>query len=426
MGVEATTACKLVNCRICKSSGLRWVFSLGNLRSCGIFPRLNDPEPPAIPLELVRCSQCGLVQLGHEFSLSSLFGVDYGYRSGINENMAHHLGSIVAEITQRRPLHAGDVVVDIGSNDGTLLNAYGTPGITRVGIDPTIAAFGHNYHPDIVKIPAFFSAETLRAASPHAAQVITSIAMFYDLPDPNAFVADISACLAPQGLWIVELSYLPAMISTNSFDTICAEHLEYYTFSTLSRLLAGHDLRILDISLNAVNGGSFQVWVSHRDASYRGRQDRIDAILSEEEKSGYDSDRPFRPFRQSVEGVRGDVLAFLTRAKADRKTVHGYGASTKGNTLLQHFGITRDLIPVIADRNESKRGCRTPGTSIPIISEEESRRLRPDYYFVLPWHFRDGFLVREQAFLKGGGRFVFPLPQFEVVSAGGIEQHARA
>ncbi len=412
---------KLTKCRICKSSSLREVYCLGNLRSCGIFPAADDPEPPEYPLTLVRCLQCSLVQLGHEFVVDDLFGDRYGYRSGINENMVRHLEGIAGQITQRYPLNAGDVVLDIGSNDGTLLNSYTTPGITRIGMDPTIAAFGKYYQPGIVKAPVFFSGESFRAVEQRGARIITSISMFYDLPDPDAFVAGIATCLASDGIWVLEQSYLPTMIERNSFDTICPEHLEYYTLSTIRLLVERHALRVLDVVLNDVNGGSFHVWVCHRDAPHVGSPANIEAMLAEEEKNGYEDDRPFLELRQRVDSLKRRVLAFLKQAKASGKVVHGYGASTKGNTLLQHFGISRELIPLIADRNQSKFGCRTPGTSIPIVSEEESRRLRPDYYFVLPWHFRDGFLSREDAFVKAGGCFVFPLPRLEIVSATGIE-----
>ena len=420
------TVHELAKCRICGNAVLHEVYWLGNLRSCGVFPGAGDPEPPEVPLALVQCSQCSLVQLGHEFVIEELFGNGYGYRSGINESMVCHLQGIVARITDQLSLQPNDIVLDIGSNDGTLLNSYQLTGILRVGMDPTIAVFGGHYQQGIVKSPTFFTAAAFRGLARGPARVITSIAMFYDLPDPNAFVADIAASLASDGTWIFEQSYLPTMLSTNSFDTICPEHLEYYRLSTVQPLLERHGLRVLDVFLNDVNGGSFQVWACHRDDSRKGDEAKIEAVLAEEKSSCYDTVEPFRMFRERIDAVQETVLSFLRQAKREGKIVHGYGASTKGNTLLQHFGITADLIPVIADRNPSKAGCRTPGTSIPIILEEESRRLRPDYYFVLPWHFRDGFISREDAFLKRGGQFVFPLPNFEIVSTLFAKGHAQA
>ncbi len=189
---------KLTKCRICKSSALREVYGLGNLRSCGIFPAASDPEPPEVPLTLVRCLQCNLVQLAHEFVIDELFGHQYGYRSGINESMVRHLEGVVDQATSLCPLSIGDIVLDIGSNDGTLLNSYKTPGITRIGMDPTIAAFGHYYQAEIIKLPAFFNADNFRSLEQGRPRIITSIAMFYDLPSPDAFVADIATCLAPE------------------------------------------------------------------------------------------------------------------------------------------------------------------------------------------------------------------------------------
>jgi NDP-4-keto-2,6-dideoxyhexose 3-C-methyltransferase len=240
--------------------------------------------------------------------------------------------------------------------------------------------------------------------------------MFYDLPDPNAFVANISSVLAPDGLWVLEQSYLPAMLDRNSFDTICHEHLEYYCFEQIERVLKTHGLRAFDVSLNDVNGGSFQVWACHADAHYEENAAAISALRQRERDEGFSSAALLMQLPGRVESIRNEVLSFLRHAREQGKLVHGYGASTKGNTTLRHFGIDSDLLPAIADRNEEKYGCRTPGTNIPIISEQESRAANPDYYFVLPWHFRQGFIQREKQFLERGGQLVFPLPKLEIVS----------
>jgi NDP-4-keto-2,6-dideoxyhexose 3-C-methyltransferase len=405
-------------CRICSSDQFRELFDLGQLHSCGVFPRQDEKDPPAAPLNLIQCIACGLVQLSHDFSGDDLFRSTYGYRSGLNESMVHHLGLVVAAAQRRVAVKAGDVVLDIGSNDGTLLSSYDVADLVRIGIDPTIAHFQKYYPPGILTLDAFFTEKTFRHLSAsRPARIVTSISMFYDLPAPNDFVQDVGCILADDGIWILELSYLPRMVECNSFDTICHEHLEYYALKQIVDLTQRHGLRVFDVMLNDVNGGSFQVWVCRSGAAYAANNEIINSLLEKEEKDGYASGRPILDLKARVNDIRSSVLAFLADARRRGKLVHGYGASTKGNTLLQLFGITPELLPAIADRNNEKFGCRTPGSGIPIISEDQSRALQPDYYFVLPWHFREAFLKRESEFIQRGGRFVFPLPKLDIVPA---------
>lgn len=406
----------ITECRICGSASLQTVFDLGQLVSCGVFPAVGEPDPPSMPLEMVQCSGCGLVQLRHNFHRDDLFRNTYGYRSGINESMRDHLAGIVAVVERRVKLREGDVVLDIGSNDGTTLGFYKAPGLVRIGIDPTIERFQQYYQPGIRTVADFFTRDNFRKLNVGApAKVVTSIAMFYDLPNPNAFVADVRDVLAPDGIWVLEQSYLPTMIDMRSFDTICHEHLEYYGLKQIVLLAERNGLKVIDACLNDANGGSFRVTMCHAHQPYTGNDEAIGALLNREKAEGYDGQRPFEKLVACVAAVRENVMTFLRDAKCDGKVVHGYGASTKGNTLLQYFEITTDLLPVIADRNPTKYGCWTPGTNIPIVAEDDSRAQRPDYYFVLPWHFRDGFVARERDFLDRGGKLVFPLPKFEIV-----------
>lgn len=408
---------KIESCRICESRNLRQVFDLGRLSSCGCFLDLNVSESaPIAPLCLMRCTDCGLVQLQHDYDQDNLFRSTYGYRSGLNASMIQHLAGIVASIMKRVHLSSGDYVLDIGSNDATLLKSYTMPGLQRIGIDPSIDQFQSFYPPEIQARADFFTAESFQKIVPNArAKVITSISMFYDLPDPNTFVSDITKVLDPEGIWVLEQSYLPTMLKRNSFDTICHEHLEYYALRQIIDLLQQHQLRVLDVEFNDVNGGNFQVYACHQDASYISNSSKINNILAEEQAMELDTSIPFEAFLKRVEGIKTTLLNFLKNCKDTGKRVHGYGASTKGNTLLQYFGITRDLVEVIADCNATKWGSCTPGTEITIVSEEVSRKMKPDYYLVLPWHFRDSFLVREKNFLDNGGQFIFPLPEFELV-----------
>ena len=407
----------ITKCRLCGGTSLAPVCNLGLLASCGVFPAASDPDPDRAPLELVRCDECGLAQLRHDFDGDELFRDAYGYRSALNESMARHLGTIARSAMERAQPKPGDLVLDIGANDGTSLSFYPAT-LTRVGIDPTIGRFDKYYPADILRAADFFSEQSFRELAGEAqARIVTSIAMFYDLPDPNAFVAATRAVLAPDGLWVLELSYLPAMMDANSFDTICHEHLEYYCLAQIEHLLARHDLRVFDVALNDVNGGSFQVWACRKDAPYQENTAALNTLRQREQDEGYDSGAALKALPARIEQARKDAMEFLSAARAQGKLVHGYGASTKGNTTLQVCGIDSELLPAIADRNADKHGCRTPGSNIPIISEEESRAAKPDYYFVLPWHFRSAFVQREQDFLNRGGKLVFPLPRLEIVSA---------
>lgn len=405
-------------CRICGSIEFRGLFDLGDLHSCGVFPRAGEMDPPVMPLNVVQCTGCGLVQLAHDFETEEFFRSNYGYRSGLNESMVRHLQGLVRKAEERAGLKSGDIVLDIGSNDGTLLSSYGVPSVVRIGIDPTVARFRQYYPPGIATLDEFFNEPNFRRLQPSgSARIVTSISMFYDLPAPNDFVRDIASILADDGIWILEQSYLPSMVERNSFDTVCHEHLEYYALRQIADLAQQNGLRVFDVELNDVNGGSFQVWVCKQSASYPSNAAAIDRLLESETRHGYPDGRPVLELKKRVDDIRTRVLDLLRDCRRQGKLVHGYGASTKGNTLLQYFGITSDLLPAIAERNEEKFGSRTPGTGIPIISEAESRSMKPDFYFALPWHFRDSFLHREKEFIDRGGRFIFPLPSLEVYPA---------
>lgn len=416
MSEQKMTHKKIEKCRICHHTKFDVVFDLGDLHSCGYFPGSANSGSPVAPLCMLRCDDCGLVQLQHDYDQNELFRNTYGYRSGLNASMVKHLGALVNSIQSKISLSSGDTVIDIGSNDATLLKSYTIQGLNRVGIDPSIDQFRSYYPPEIKAQADFFSANAFKqVANGSKARVITSIAMFYDLPDPNAFVADIAEVLDKEGIWVFEQSYLPTMLEKQSFDTICHEHLEYYGLKQIITLLKRHNMRVLDVALNDINGGSFQVYACHAESKLVSNNSKIEQLLADEIAMGLDNLTPFEGFRKRVEDIKKTALEFLKGAKKEGKRVHGYGASTKGNTLLQYFGITQDLVEMIADCNDSKWGSYTPGTQIPIVSEETSRSSRPDYYLVLPWHFRGNFIEREKQFIANGGQFVFPLPQFELV-----------
>lgn len=411
-------------CRICGCPAFTPVVSLGDQHISGAFadPKGKPPVQRRVPLELVRCDPaqderaCGLVQLRHTVPPKVLYQ-SYWYESGINQTMRDNLAGIAQMAEKTVGLRSGDLVLDIGCNDGTLLKAYRAEGLRRLGIDPSNVALQARAA-GLEVVNDFFSAAAVRqAASEQKPKVITSIAMFYDLEHPNTFVQDIQAVLHERGLWVLELSYLPTMLEMNSFDTICHEHLEYYSLAALERLLAEHQLEVVDVTLNDINGGSFRICVGHAGKVTPSPEAlaRVQELRLSEFELGLDSDIPYAAFRNNIKKIRKDLLAFLKKAKAQKKVVHGYGASTKGNSTLQYCGITPDLVPAIADRNERKWGAGTIGTNIPIISEAESRKQKPDYYLVLPWHFIEEFKQREKEFLARGGQFVLPMPTVHVV-----------
>ncbi len=408
---------RITSCRICGGGKLDVLRDLGLHALSGRFPGPDEEDAPQAPMCVVMCAGCGLVQLAHNYPHDELYCHAYGYRSGINQTMSRHLASISQDVSRRANLQAGDLVLDIGSNDGTLLSSYPVRGLKRLGMDPTIAQYKSFYPPDIIAIPSYFEQGAFKAASGGGkAKVITSIAMFYDLEDPNTFVADIAECLDSSGIWTFEQSHLGLMLERNAFDTICHEHLEYYSLRQIEGLLASHGLRVCDVELNDVNGGSFRLYACHKDAACP-TAPAVPELRATELESGLDQAATYRDFFARMDRITSELAAFLRQEKAKGRSIYVYGASTKGNTLLQLAGIDSSVITAAADRNPSKWGRRTPATGIPIISEEQARQQRPDYFLVLPWHFKSEFLARESEYLKEGGKLIFPLPEFAVYSA---------
>ena len=413
---------EIKKCRICGSRDLIPILNLGVQALSGRFPSEDEPDPPKAPLELVKCDNtkntnaCGLLQLRHSVSTEELYLHNYGYRSGINQTMRAHLKGIVQHVQEIVNLQRGDVVLDIGSNDATLLKHHMTPGLRKIGIDPTGEQFLEFYTDDIELISDYFNASNYSSVCPDKqAKVITSIAMFYDLESPMDFVEDVKKILHPDGIWVFEQSYMPTMLKMNSFDTICQEHLEYYSLKQIEWMLKRNDMRIFDVELNDINGGSFRVYACHNNSVFKSNQEKIDKVLSKEEELKLDSEQPYKEFKERVFRIRDELYNFLTAENAKGKSIYIYGASTKGNVLLQFCNIDHALITAAADRNPEKWGCRTPITNIPIISEEEARKAKPDYFLVLPWHFRHEFIEREADFLASGGKFIFPLPKLGIV-----------
>ncbi|HEY4156890.1 MAG TPA: class I SAM-dependent methyltransferase [Polyangiaceae bacterium] len=406
---------RIERCRASQSQNLMSVLHLGMQALTGVFPPSASTPVTSGPLELVWCPDSGLLQLNHSYDPSEMYGDNYGYRSGLNQSMVRHLDAKVRALEAIVPLKAGDLVVDIGSNDATLLKSYRTPGLERIGVDPTGEKFRSYYPAEIALIPDFFSAANVRGVTSKRARIVTSIAMFYDLEDPVAFARQIAELLQDDGIWHFEQSYMPSMLRTNSYDTICHEHLEYYSIGVVAGILERADLRIIDVQMNSVNGGSFAVTAAKKGSPQRANQAMITWLLEQEKRMGLDTPRPFRDFEERVYRHRDDLRRLIHALVRDGKKILGYGASTKGNVVLQFCGLTPEEIPAIAEVNPDKYGSVTPGTHIPIVSEQEARALKPDFFLVLPWHFKAGIVERERAFLEGGGKMIFPFPEIEIV-----------
>lgn len=405
----------ITECRVSGSKNLTTVLDLGHQELTGVFPRSRDAKITSGPLQLVWCPDSGLLQLGHSYEASEMYGDNYGYRSGLNRSMVEHLTQKIRHLERLADLKSGDSVLDIGSNDCTSLKAYQTQGLKRVGIDPTGAKFREFYPDDVALVPDFFSAKNYWSKMSDPARVVTSIAMFYDLDQPVAFAAQVAEVLAKDGLWHFEQSYMPSMLRLCSYDTICHEHLEYYSLGVVKNILDAVGMEIVDVQMNAVNGGSFAVTAARKEGRLHRNDAVVNWLLEQEDRLGLHTPRPYRDFEERVYRHRADLSRLLESLVADGKKVLGYGASTKGNVVLQFCGITEKLVPCIAEVNTEKFGCFTPGTHIPIVSEAEARAMEPDYFLVLPWHFKEGIVQREREFLARGGKMIFPFPEIEIV-----------
>lgn len=408
-------------CRICGNTHLEKVLDLGHQSLTGRFPTPSDPDPLSGPLELTLChsdagNSCGLLQLRHSYPLDQMYGPSYGYRSSNNSTMVRHLrGKIARLIEIAKPL-PGDSVLDIGCNDGTTLGFYENMGLKRFGIDPSSGRFAHEYPSDVNLIVDFFSAQKIRQHANHENfKIITSIAMFYDLEDPLGFMRDVASLLARDGVWEFEQHYVVDMLGRCAYDSVCHEHISYYGLRQLKWMTDRAGLKIVDITTNAINGGSISVIAARRDSSHREATELVAQFVAKELALGLDSLTAYRDFARRVEGHKRGLRDFLLDAREAGKVVVGYGASTKGNVVLQYCGITPRELPCIAEKYAAKFGLVTPGTRIPIVSESEARALRPDYMLVLPWYFRDEIVDREKDYRAGGGKLVFVLPDLEQV-----------
>lgn len=409
-------------CRVCGSKSLKKVIDLGPQYLQGSFvkPEKEMPSTRKINCSLVRCNPqedenaCGLLQMEHSVPPEILYA-SYWYRSGTNNTMRNHLKGIVDEATSLLK-KTNCTVLDIGCNDGTLFSYY-PESWKKFGCDPSDVA--QEVKTATVVQDIFPSAELSKAIGDNKMDIITSIAMFYDLEDPITFVRNIKELLSVDGIWIFEMSYMPQMLAMDSYDTICHEHLEYYSLAVLEKIASMADMKVFKISFNNINGGSIRCFATHKDSSsYFTQTDHhfMNEIRQKEFDLELDTDKPYIAFQYRIEKVKNELHNLLVRYKEEGKKVHIYGASTKGNTILQWCEINNTLVEYAAERNPDKYGAKTIGTDIPIISEEDSRAMNPDYYLVLPWHFKEEFLEREKSAIDKGTGFIFPIPTLEIYS----------
>lgn len=404
------------SCRICGNTQLALVLDLGSQVLTGVFPRDPAAKITKGPLRLVKCTggsdHCGLLQLEHSYDLGEMYGDNYGYRSGLNASMVKHLQAKVARLSNLVALNAGDLVIDIGSNDSTTLQAY-PKDLTLVGVDPTGVKFRQYYPAHVQLIPDFFSSKLVKQRFPtQKAKVVTSFSMFYDLENPMQFMREVHEVLADDGVWVFEQSYMPTMLDMNSFDTACHEHLEYYALKQIKWMADRVGFTLVDVEFNDVNGGSFSVTAA-KTAGGAKTSPKVDEILAREQALGLDTLEPYRRFAERVAQVKVDLLAFVDKARREGKKVAAIGASTKGNVLLQYCGFDTTQISSVGEVNVEKYGAYTPGTLLPIVPETDLLAEAPDYLIVLPWHFR-GFFVSAERYK--GRSLVFPLPKLDVVT----------
>ena len=404
---------------------MKELFNLGELYVSDFLGEEDEPRGGKVEMKMMLDESSGNIRLEKSAPLDVMYG-KYWYRSGINQSMKNELQRVVNSILEVKKLKENDIWVDIACNDGTMFD-FIPNNIIKIGIDPV----DNSYKSESEKkanliIQDYFTADSYKKSrfGSQKAKIVTSIAMFYDLEHPDKFIQDVGQILDEDGLWVLQLSYTPLMIEQLAFDNICHEHIYYYSLFNLKRLMEKNGFKVVDCQLNDTNGGSFRVYVMkeagditkfstqpHRDVC----NFRIQSLLTLEEKLKLDSVETWIEFYGRILDLKNQTLSFIKSEKEKGKKIWGYGASTKGNTLLQYFGLDHTLIDGIAERSVYKWGLKTVGTNIPISSEEEMRKERPDYLLVLPWHFISEFIDREREFLIGGGKFIVPCPKFQII-----------
>ncbi len=408
---------EIKKCRSCGSEELIPIISLGNQYIVNFVD--SKEEGNKCPLDLILCNNCKLIQLKHNAPPESMWGDQYWYKSGINRMIKEDLKDIVENAKRFSELKEGDFVVDIGSNDGTMLGFYGDKKIKLVGFEPSKNVAKEASSKGFHIINNFFNAESFKKEfGGKKAKIITAISMFYDLEDPNKFLQDVISILDKKGLFIIQQNYLVTMLENNAFDNICHEHREYYSLYSLKKLLEKYNLEIFDIEQNEINGGSIRTYIRFKDNEELISEEgniHIKEVEEKEKMLELDTKKPYIEFASRIESIKKELLDFLKKEKESGKKICGLGASTRGLVLLQYFGVGPDLIECIFDKNPEKEGKLAIGSWIPITSPDNIENYCPDYQLVLIWHIFKGIGEDEKKFVKNGGKFILPLQKFKIV-----------
>ena len=417
-----THSSPLTECRICQQSQFQTILKLGNLHFTGRFGNKAGQQLPSGDVSLVQCKNCDLLQLGHIYEPSEMYGATYGYRSAVTETMRNHLKDIAKGSRSSLSLTNPDkrdlpIILDIGSNDGTLINYQALLGAKSiVAIDPCLSKHVHKYPQECIKLDSFFSYEAVSKAFTGRFDIITSIAMLYDLDNPRKFINDVYSLLDDRGVWVTEQTHSHTLVTSNAYDSICHEHSLYFSFQVFEQLVESCGFFVLDVFENFINGGSFRAVLAKKTNATLAPSERVLKFRAKEEQLQVNKKSTLDNFARNTHQSIRRLDDFLKQAHLSGKKVLGYGASTKGNVLLQLLDpMLVQTISCILERDENKFGLFTPGTNIPIVDEETGRGLKPDYLLVLPWHFRDEIVARESDLLQSGCKLIFPLPKFDVI-----------
>lgn len=412
-------------CRI-SNMETKEIFSLGDIPMSDFISSNEDPRANSCELKLLLCEESGLVQLEKTIPQEKMYG-KYWYRSGINDTMKKELKNIAESCLETIKLEDGDVFLDIACNDGTMFD-YIPNNLIKIGIDPSDNSYLRESSKKANEILQDYFSESVYKKSKFSnkkPKIITTIAMFYDLEDPISFCKDVKNILDNNGVWVLQMSYTPLMLQQLAFDNICHEHIEYYSLSSIKYLMDKVGFDIVDCTLNDVNGGSFRIFLMKKESDktkFANQQKRdvanfrVQSLLEYEKSLQLDKIETYQKFYEKIFLLKEETVNFIKKIKEQGETIYGYGASTKGNTLINWYGLDNNDITAIADRSIYKHGLKTAGTNIPIISEEQMRIDKPDYLLILPWHFINEFIQREREYLKNGGKFIIPCPKFQIIS----------
>lgn len=400
-----------MHCRNCKKKIFKKIIDIGNQCISSVFPEKIKHNLKQYCLDLYICNYCELVQFKKTPPMQDMYGLNYGYRTSLSPLMIKHIKSKFDFIIKSNFLKKNSYILDIGSNDGTFLNFFSkkNKNFNLFGIDPSASKFKKYYKKNINLTIDYFSKKNLKYFDKKF-DLISSFAMFYDIENPNQFCSDINSMLKKNGIWILELSYFPLLLKNLTYDQICHEHLCYYTLRSFNNIISKHNLKILDFSFNEINGGSVEIICAKKNSSHKANINKIKNQLIYEKKI---SDLSFNKFNQRIENTKNVLNLFLS--KINKKDIIAYGASTKGNIVLNHCGINNNKIKYICDANPYKYGKYTPGSNLKIISKDKMRSKNPKYLLVLIWSFRKEVIKQEINFLKKGGKLIFHLPIFHVI-----------